>query len=332
MIDRTESRPEARSERRAETSRETHVTVFGANGFIGRYVCEALLNAGVRLRAASRDPRDSYFLQPLGSVGQLGRVHADITDRASVAKAVKGADAVVNLCGAFRNMQAIHVDGARIVAEEARAAGASALVHISAIGADAGSESDYGRTKGEGEAAVRAAFAGATIIRPSLVFGAEDALTNRFAALGRFPVVPVLAPATKFQPVYVRDLGRAIAAAALDPVRFGGRLFEIGGPQVLSMVDLHRAIFAVTGQQPDLVQLPSIAGTALSKLAFLPGAPLTRDQWKMLQRDNVVAKGAPGLAELGIAPTPLAAVAGEWLGRFRSRKSGARRLTIGGAA
>ena len=164
------------------------------------------------------------------------------------------------------------------------------------------------------------------------MFGAEDALTNRFAAMGRLPVVPVLAPATKFQPVYVRDLGRAIAAAALDPVRYGGKLFEIGGPQVLSMVDLHRAIFAVTGQRPDLLRLPSIAGTALSKLGFLPGAPLTRDQWKMLQRDNVVARGAPGLAELGIAPTPLAAVAGEWLGRFRSRKSGARRLTIGGAA
>lgn len=304
---------------------ETHVTIFGGGGFIGRYVSQYLLKAGVRLRVASRDPRDSYFLQPLAQVGQLGRVHANITDRRSVADAVKGADCVINLTGAFRNMQAVHVDGARIVGEEARSAGAKALVHISAIGADSASESNYGRTKGEGEAAVREAFAGATIVRPSLVFGAEDALTNRFAALGRFPVVPVLASKTKFQPVFVRDLAQAIAAAALDPRAHGGLTYEIGGPQILSMIELHRAIYAVTGQAPELIELPNIAGTALSKLGFLPGAPLTRDQWAMLQHDNVAAPGAPGLAAFGIEPTPLGAVAGEWLGRFRSTKYAGRR-------
>ncbi|MGH6729992.1 MAG: NAD(P)H-binding protein, partial [Sphingomicrobium sp.] len=135
---------------------ETLVTVFGGSGFIGRYVCESLLRAGVRLRVAARDPRDAYFLQPLSEVGQLGRVRADITSRDSVAKAVTGADSVINLCGAFRNMQAVHVDGAGIIAEEAKAAGAPALVHVSAIGADPWSASDYGRTKGEGEALVRA--------------------------------------------------------------------------------------------------------------------------------------------------------------------------------
>ncbi len=311
---------------------ETHVTMFGGIGFIGRYVCEYLFKAGVRLRVAARDPREAYFLQPLAEVGQFGAVRADITSRDSVATAVKGADSVINLCGAFRNMQAVHVDGARIVAEEARLAGATSLVHISAIGADPTSDSDYGRTKGEGEDAVRAAFPGATIIRPSLAFGPEDALTNRFAAMGRMPVVPVLAPKTRFQPVYVRDLGRAIAEAALDPTRYGGKIYEIGGPEVLSMLDLHRAIFAITGQSPDLVELPDIAGTVLSKFGFLPGAPLTGDQWKMLQRDNVAAPGALGLAAFGIEPTPLAAVAGEWLGRFRSRKSGGRRPTGGAAA
>ncbi|MEO6199223.1 MAG: complex I NDUFA9 subunit family protein [Sphingomicrobium sp.] len=317
---------------RPETRPETHVTVFGGSGFIGRYVCEYLLKAGVRLRVASRNPRDAYFLQPLAAVGQLGRVHANITDRNSVADAVKGADCVVNLCGAFRNMQPVHVDGARIVAEEAQAAGASALVQVSAIGADPAADSAYGRTKGEGEAAVRSAFAGATIIRPSLVFGAEDALTNRFAALGRFPVVPVLAPETKFQPVFVRDLAQAIAAAALDPLAHGGRKYEIGGPQVLSMLGLHRAIFAVTGQAPSLVELPDIAGRALSALGFLPGAPLTRDQWAMLQHDNVAAPGAPGLAAFGIEPTPLGAVASEWLGRFRSVKAAGRRPNRGAVA
>lgn len=307
---------------------ETLVTVFGGSGFIGRYVCESLLRAGVRLRVATRDPRDAYFLQPLSEVGQLGKVRADIASRESVAKAVTGADSVINLAGAFRNMQAVHVDGARIIAEEARAAGASALVHGSAIGADPASDSDYGRTKGEGEAAVREAFAGATIVRPSLVFGPEDQLTNRFAALGRLPVVPVLAPRTRFQPVYVRDLGRAIAQAALNPLAHGGRIYEIGGPEILSMIALHRAIYARTGQSPDLVELPHFAGTVLSAFGFLPGAPLTRDQWKMLQRDNVAAAGVPGLAAFGIEPTPLAAVADEWLSRFRGARSAGRRLTI----
>lgn len=328
MIERSESRPGSR----LETRSETHVTVFGGSGFIGRYVCETLLKAGVRLRVAARDPREAYFLQPLAAVGQYGAVRANIADQASVTDAVKGADCVVNLCGAFRNMQAVHVDGARIVAEEARAAGASSLVHVSAIGADPRSVSDYGRTKGEGEDAVRAAFPEATIVRPSLAFGPGDALTNRFAAMGRMPVVPVLAPKTRFQPVYVRDLGQAIAAAALDPVRHGGKIYEIGGPEVLTMIDLYRAIFAHTGQSPDLVELPNFAGTLLSKFGFLPGAPLTGDQWKMLQRDNIAAPGAPGLAAFGITPTPLAAVAGEWLDRFRSRKSSGRRLTRSTAA
>ncbi|MDL2339958.1 MAG: complex I NDUFA9 subunit family protein [Pseudomonadota bacterium] len=320
MIDRSESRP------------ETHVTIFGGSGFIGRYVCEYLLQAGVRLRVAVRDPRTAFFLQPLAQVGQFGAVRADLGGRESVAAAVKGADCVINLCGAFRTMEAVHVEGARIVAEEARAAGASSLVHVSAIGADPQSNSTYGRTKGEGEDAVRAAFPGATIIRPSLVFGPEDALTNRFAAMGRMPVVPVLAAKVRFQPVYVRDLAQAIAAATLDPARHGGKIYEIGGPEVLTMLDLQRAIFAQTGQSPDLVELPDIAGTLLSKFGFLPGAPLTGDQWKMLQHDNIVAPGAQGLAAFGIAPTPLAAVAGEWLDRFRSRKSAGRRLTSSTAA
>ncbi|MEO7563621.1 MAG: sugar nucleotide-binding protein, partial [Sphingomicrobium sp.] len=238
----------------------------------------------------------------------------------------------INLCGAFRNMQALHVAGARIVAEEAQAAGASALVHISAIGADPEADSDYGRTKGEGESAVRDAFAGATIVRPSLVFGAEDSLTNRFAALGRLPIVPVLASRTRFQPVFVRDLAQAIVAAALDQLAHGSKTYEIGGPQVLSMIELHRAIYAVTGQTPDLIQLPHVAGTALSKLGFLPGAPLTRDQWVMLQHDNVASQGTLGLADFGIEPTPLGAVAGEWLARFRSAKHAGRRSALNATA
>ena len=296
---------------------EQLVTIFGGDGFIGRYVCEYLFKKGVRVRVASRDPRNSYFLQPLAQVGQFGFEKADITNADSVRNAVKSATSVINLVGVFgRAMDKVHVEGARTLAEAAREAGASAFVHISAINADPNSQSNYGRTKGEGEAAVRQAFPDAAIIRPSLVFGPEDDLTNRFAAMARLPVLPVIAARRKFQPVYVRDVAKAIAMAALDPARFGGKTFEIGGPQVLSMVELHRAILAITGLDPEIVHMPDVLTGLIAKLGFLPGAPITRDQWLMLQRDNVPAKGAPGLKAFGIEPTPLAAVGPEWLGRF----------------
>ncbi len=293
------------------------VTLFGGGGFIGRYVCERLLRSGVRVRVASRRPRRAHFIQPLGQVGQFGFVRADITDRDSVARAVEGATAIVNLCGILKGrFLAVHVTGARNIAEAARDAGAEALVHVSAIGADPGSEADYGRTKGEGEAAVRAAFPTATIIRPSLVFGPEDQLTNRLAGLARLPFLPVIASQRRFQPVYVRDLAQAIARAALEPEQFGGKTCEIGGPQVLTMRELHSAILESTGQTPELVDMPDFMASLLARFGWVPGAPLTRDQWLMLQRDNVPAKGAPGLEAFGIRPTPLGAVAHEWLGRF----------------
>jgi NADH dehydrogenase len=308
---------------------EQLVTVFGGGGFIGRYVCEALLKRGVRVRIAQRDPRQAYLIQPLAQVGQFGFVQADIANRDSVRHALKGATAAINLCGVFgKAMQSVHVDGARNVAELAAELGLDALVQVSAIGADSASESNYGRTKGEGEAAVRSVFPGATIIRPSLVFGPEDSLTNRFAGLAQLPFLPVIAAKRNFQPVYVRDLGTAIALAALDPLRHAGQVYEIGGPQVMSMVELHRAILEITGQKPDLVPMPDFAASALSWLGFLPGAPLTRDQWMMLQRDNVPS-GHPGLEAFGIRPTPLAAVGMEWLGRFhRGGKFAGRRINL----
>jgi uncharacterized protein YbjT (DUF2867 family) len=297
---------------------EQLVTVFGGAGFVGRYVCEALFRSGIRVRVASRDPRNDYFLQPLAQVGQFGFEKADITDLDSVRNAVKSATAVVNLCGAFgRNMRQVHVEGARNVGTAAREAGARALVHVSAVGADPKSESNYGRTKAEGELAIRDAFPEATIIRPSLVFGPEDDLTNRFAAMARLPFLPVIASKRNFQPVYVRDLGRAIAMAALDPKRFGGNTYEIGGPQVMSMAELHRTILEITGQRPEVVHIPDLFANALAHLGWLPGAPLTRDQWLMLQRGSVASGELPGLDAFGIEPTPLAAVGYEWLGRFR---------------
>jgi len=305
------------------------VTVFGGGGFIGRYVCECLFKTGIRVRVAERNPRRAFFLQPLAAVGQLDLVAADVTKAESVTRAVEGATAVINLVGSFADMDAVHVQGARLIAEAAAKVTAKALVHISAIGADAASKADYGRTKGLGEAAVKSAFPAATIIRPSLAFGPEDQLTNRFASLmNLLPIYPVIAPGTRFQPVYVRDLGRAIAAAALDPAKHGGKTYEIAGPEVLTMRQLTEYVAEASGQSPMLVDLPDFAANAISYLGFLPGAPLTHDQWLMLQRDNVAAKKSAGLEAFGIKPTPLAAVAPDWLARFRhGGRFAARRQT-----
>jgi NADH dehydrogenase len=296
---------------------EQLVTVFGGAGFIGRYVCEMLLKSAVRVRVATRDPRRAHFIQPLGQVGQFGFVRADITNATSVAEAVEGSSAVVNLCGVLKgDFPGVHVAGARNVADAARDRGLEALVQISAIGADSKAEANYGRTKGEGEAAIREAFPKGTIVRPSLVFGPEDQITNRLANLARLPFLPVIASQRRFQPVYVRDLAQAIAMAALDPERYGGKTYEIGGPHAMSMRELHAAVLEATGQKPELVDMPDFISSLLSKFGWLPFAPLTKDQWLMLQRDNVPAQGSAGLEAFGIRPTPLGAVAHEWLGRF----------------
>ena len=305
------------------------VTVFGGSGFIGRYVCEQLLEYNeyhVRLRVVTREPRQANFIQPLAQVGQFGFIRGDVTDRASVRRAVEGASAVINLTGSFNNMDAVHAQGARNIAEAANEFGAKSLVHISAIGADAESEATYARTKGEGEKAVRNAFPNATIIRPSIVFGVEDMLTNRLAGLSRLPALPVIAPKCRLQPVFVEDLAKAIARAAVDPATHGGKTYEIGGPQVLTMREFTMAILKAAGRDPGLVDVPNPVASAISWLGFLPGAPLTRDQWLMLQRDNV-AEG-PGLEAFGIRPTPFGAVAPEWLGMYGGNRFARRRVNI----
>ncbi|WP_265528774.1 complex I NDUFA9 subunit family protein [Sphingomicrobium marinum] len=294
------------------------VTIFGGGGFIGRYAAEALLKSGVRLRVAERKPKSAYKLQPLGSVGQVALMSADITRPDTVARAVEGADAVINLVGIFNgDLEAVHVDGARNVAEEAKKAGAKSVVHISAIGADPAAPSRYGSSKGRGEDAVRDAFAGATILRPSVVFGQEDEFTNRFAQMAAMPVLPVLKPNTRFQPVYVSDLGKAIAKAALDPKTHGGKTYEIGGPEQYSMHDLNQKIARLAGRHPAVIDLPDAFGSLMSKFGWLPGAPMTGDQWIMLQSDNVVSDDAATLADMGITPTPLGQVAPSWLGRYK---------------
>lgn len=294
------------------------VTVFGGGGFIGRYVCEALLKAGARLRVAERHPRRAWFLQPLGGIGQVSTIAADLERPATIAAAVVGSEAVINLVGIFNgNLDLVHVHGAGKLAAAARAAGARAFVHVSAIGADAYSPSDYARTKGEGEEAVKAEFPRATIVRPSVVFGPEDNFTNRFASMARLPILPVIAPNTRFQPVYARDLGQAIAAAALNPGKHGGKTYELAGPERFTMRELNAEIAELAGQSPEMVDMPDFVAGLLSNFGFLPGAPLTRDQWLMLQQDNVASDKLPGFKAFGIYPTPLSAAAPEWLGRYR---------------
>ncbi|HSI19311.1 MAG TPA: complex I NDUFA9 subunit family protein [Sphingomonas sp.] len=295
------------------------VTLIGGGGFLGRYVAQDLLAAGARLRIAQRDPRTAYFLKTQGGLGQTQFVAADVRKPETIARAVEGADAVVNLVGAMKDFAAVQADGARHVAEAATRAGVGSLVHVSAIGADAESSSRYGRTKGEGEAAVRAAFPGATIVRPSIMFGREDGFINRFAAMiaGPLPVVPVLRAGEKFQPVFVGDVAAAIVAALADPDKAAGRTFELGGPDVITMGALIRWIAGAIGRTPNIVELPDLVGNLISFGGFLPGAPITRDQWLMLQTDNVVAPGAATLTDLGVKPTPLDTVAPGWLVQYR---------------
>ena len=299
------------------------VTLFGGGGFVGRYVAQALFRAGARVRVAERDPRSAYFLKPLCGLGQIQFVRADVTRPDDAATAVQNAEAVINLVGILKgDFQAVHVDGARNVAEAAAVAGAKALVHVSAIGADPESESDYGRTKGEGEQAVRTAFAGATIIRPSIVFGMEDNFVNRFARLARLlPFIPVIRGGWKLQPVHAADLGKAIAQAAPDPGAHGGKTYELGGPQVISMREVNAWICEATGRgSKTVVEIPDSVARPLVRLTgWAPGAPMTWDQWLMLRKDSVVEGdgGRTGFEPFGIRPAPLAAVAEGWLPIYR---------------
>ena len=296
------------------------VTVFGGGGFLGRYVAQELLRMGARVRVAARDPSHAFFLKPLGGLGQTQFVAADITRPAGAAAAVRGADAVINLVGILAGrFQAVQVDGARNAATAAAQAGAKAFVQISAIGADPAAEADYARTKGEGEAAVRAAFPGATILRPSIVFGPEDQFVNRFAGLiAKLPVTPVIRAEARFQPAWVVDVARAVARAALAPETYAGRTFELGGPQAISMGELNRFIAESIGKTPRLAPVPDALAAMMARFGgWLPGAPITWDQWLMLQKDNVVSPGAEGFAAFGIEPTPLAAIAPAYLVRYR---------------
>ena len=311
-------------------------TVFGGSGFIGRYVVKRLAHQGYIVRVAVRDPEAALFLKPMGAVGQVVPLYASVMNEGTVHRAIAGAEVVVNLVGALfedraASFQAVHTEGAERIARIAAATGVSRLVHISAIGADPDSPARYGSTKGKAEQAVLAVFPAATILRPSIVFGAEDKFFNRFAEIARMaPFMPVISGATKMQPVFVGDVADAIMAAIATDASMG-KTYELGGPRVWTFREILAFILKQTRRDKRLVHIPmGIARLQAGVLQHVPGKPLTPDQLLMLSKDNIVAPGALGLADLGITPTPVELVVPAYLDRYQP--GGGRRPPVPFAA
>ncbi|MGP9819147.1 complex I NDUFA9 subunit family protein [Salinarimonas sp. NSM] len=313
------------------------ITVFGGSGFLGRYVCQILARRGYRVRVAVRRPDLAYHLQPLGTVGQIMPVQANLRFPESVRAAMKNADGAVNLVGILQEggkqtFSAVQTEGAAAVARAAAEVGVP-LAHVSAIGADPESASRYGRTKAEGEARVFEALPDAVVLRPSIVFGPGDGFFTRFAVLARaLPVMPIAAADTRFQPVYVADVAEAIARV-MDGTVAGGKVYELGGPEVFTFREVVELVLRYTERRRPILTLPDKlarfqAGLTetLDKvtLGLLPDEiVLTRDQLKMLASDNVVSEAAKAegrtLEGIGIASTAVEAIVPAYLKRFRKR-------------
>lgn len=292
------------------------VTVFGGSGYIGNYVAQSLLERGARLRIASRHPEKAHVLKPLANLGQLQFARCDITREESVAAAVQGADYVVNLVGDFDgDLKKLMGEAPGTIARLAREAGVVGMVHVSAIGADRNSPTAYARSKALGEENVFREFPKATIIRPSIVFASDDNFINMFArVIEMFPVIPVFGPDAKLQIVFADDVAEAIAVALEDPEKHGGHIYELGGPEVLTMMDIHRKIAEAQGRKRRFIAVPD----GMSGLfASLPGTPMSRDQWRLLKAGSVVSGEHRTFADLGIQPRPLELFLDKWMIRYR---------------
>lgn len=299
------------------------VTVFGGSGFLGRHTVRALARAGWRIKVATRHPNRAFFLRPLGTVGQIDFVKCDVADAEFVARAIMGSKAVINLTGILfqkgQTFEDVQAEGAANIAKAAAAAGVSALVHVSAIGADKDSDAHYAVTKAEGEEAIRQAFPNAVILRPSLIFGPEDGFFNKFAAMARvLPALPLVGGGhTRFQPVFVGDVAQAVLMALSQQ---DGRTYELGGPTIYTFKELMQLILRETGRKRVLVPLPFIIATFKAMfLQLLPNPLLTVDQVRLLKKDNVVSPTASGLSNMGITPTSAEAVVPSYLWRYRAK-------------
>ena len=306
------------------------VTIYGGSGFIGRYVARRMAKAGWRVRVAVRRPNEALFVKPYGVVGQVEPILCNIRDDASVSAAMAGADAVVNCVGVLaevgkNSFDSVQAEGAERIARIAAEQGISRMVHVSAIGAAIEGDSDYARTKAEGEAAVILHMPGAVILRPSVVFGAEDQFFNRFASMARLgPILPVVGAETRFQPVYVDDVAKAAVKAVLGDAAPG--IYELGGPDVMSFRELMGVMLEQIRRRRLVLNLPFWVARIMAfgfdmlqaaTLGLVRNGMITRDQVKNLKTDNVVAETAMGFAELGIVPVALEAVLPDYLWRFR---------------
>lgn len=306
------------------------VTIYGGSGFVGRYITRRMAQQGWRVRVAVRRPNEALFVRPYGAVGQVEPVLCNIRDDASVAAAMQGADAVVNCVGILNQVGknsfgAVQADGAERVARLAAKAGIDRMVQISAIGADADSDSDYARTKALGEAGVQKHMPNAVILRPSVVFGPEDQFFNRFAGMTRFgPILPMAGADSLFQPVYVDDVARAAVMGVLGQAEPG--IYELGGPEVKSLRALVQQMLGVIHRRRLVLNLPNVVARLMAfgfdlvqglTFGLVTNGILTRDQLRNLARNNVVSDGAKGFADLGITPVAIEAVLPEYLWRFR---------------
>jgi NADH dehydrogenase len=306
------------------------VTIFGGSGFIGRYIAQRMARAGWRVRVAVRRPNEAGFVRPYGVVGQVEPIQANIRDEASTRRAIAGATAVVNCVGLLgevgkQNFDAVMVEGAGRIARIASEEGVRKFVQLSAIGADPESDSAYAKAKGLGEAAVRDVFPDAIILRPSVVFGDGDGFFRKFAGLARvLPIMMIPSPKTKFQPVYVDDVAAAAETALIGDVPSG--VYELGGPRVASLAKLVTEMLAVIRRKRWLFELPGSLARfqawgldTAQRLSFglFTNTVITADQVKLLAKDNVVAEGAKGFADLGIQPTAMEAVLDSYLYVYR---------------
>lgn len=292
------------------------VTVFGGSGYIGNYVAQSLLSRRARLRIASRNPERSHSLKPLANLGQLQFARCDIRNEDSLAAALQGSDYVVNLVGAFDgDLEELMGKAPGAMARIAKAHGAAAFVHVSAIGPDADSTAAYARGKALGEQLVLEAFPEATILRPSIVFGKDDNFLNMFGQMIEMaPMLPVFGPEAKLQLVYSDDVAEAVSIALEDPAEHGGHVYELGGPEQLTMMEINERIAAAQGRQRRFIAMPD----GLSALfAALPLTPMSKDQWTLLKPGSTVSGAHRTFKELGIDPKPLGLFLDKWMTRFR---------------
>lgn len=302
------------------------VVLMGGDGFLGSHIAQALLARGARLRIASRHPDKAWVLKPLANLGQIQFARCDATSRSSVERVIAGADAVVNCIGSFSgNLMRLMGEAPGWMAAAARAGGAEGFVHVSAIVPDEHEGNHYAEAKRAGEAAVFAAFPNATILRPSLLFGQGGGITSLFAPLiAKLPVLPVFGAEAKVQPAYVADVAEAAVRAVAEPSKFGGKTFELAGPEVMTMLNLQQRMAVGQRRTPNFLPMPDGVSALF---AALPGTPMNSDQWGLLKAGNVAGADAKGFKALGIDPKPLGLFLEDWMVPYRKHGRFSERLS-----